>query len=123
MYTGLKVSNFQERFTELVAESGKSLLKLSKELHISNQTLSAWRAGTRSPKPPTVTAVANYFNVSFKWLYGFDVEKNVFNPNNILNKDSDLIKKVIINMSPDDFTLVQSIFEKTEIAMRERGEL
>ena len=123
MYTGLKVSNFQERFTELVAESGKSLLKLSKELHISNQTLSAWRAGTRSPKPPTVTAVANYFNVNFKWLYGFDVEKSAFNPKNILNKDSDLIKKVIINMSPDDFTLVQSIFEKTETAMRERGEL
>lgn len=123
MYTGLKVSNFQERFTELVAESGKSLLKLSKELHISNQTLSAWRTGTRSPKPPTVTAVADYFNVSVKWLYGFDVEKSTFNPKNILNRDSDLIKKVIVNMSPDDFTLVQQIFEKTELAMRERGEL
>jgi hypothetical protein len=79
--------------------------------------------GTRSPKPPTVTAVADYFNVSVKWLYGFDVEKSSFNPRNILNKDSDLIKKVIVNMAPDDFTLVQQIFEKTELAMRERGEL
>ena len=63
MFTGQKVSNFQERFSQLVDESGKSLLKLSKELHISNQTLSAWRNGTRSPKPPTVMAIADYFSV------------------------------------------------------------
>ena len=75
MFTGEKVSNFQERFSQLVDESGKSLLQLSKELHVSNQALSTWRTGIRSPKLPTIMSVADYFNVNVQWLMGYDVIK------------------------------------------------
>ena len=121
MFTGKKVSNFQERFSQLVEESGKSLLKLSKELHISNQALSTWRTGQRSPKEPTIIAVADYFNVNVQWLMGFDVIKKA--NRHIIISDSAIFRKIINGMEPQDYETVMKIFEKTELAMRERGEL
>ena len=120
MFTGLKVSTFQERFTQLVEESGKSLLKLSKDLHISNQALSTWRTGQRSPKEPTIIAVADYFNVNVQWLMGFDVIKKA--NRYIIVSDSKLFRKILNGMTPEDYETVMKIFENTEIAMRERGE-
>ena len=121
MFTGEKVSNFQERFSQLVEENGKSLLKLSKELHISNQALSSWRTGIRSPKEPTIIAVANYFGVNVQWLMGFDVVKKA--NRHIIIYNSDLFRKILMAMEPADYETVMKIFEKTELAMRERGEL
>ena len=121
MFTGEKVSTFQERFSQLVEESGKSLLQLSKELHISNQALSTWRTGIRSPKEPTIIAVANYFGVNVQWLMGFDVIKKA--NRHVIVSNSDIFRKIIMNMTPSDYETVMNIFEKTEIAMREKGEL
>ena len=121
MFTGQKVSNFQERFSQLVEESGKSLLKLSKELHVSNQALSTWRTGQRTPKEPTIIALANFFNVNVGWLMGFDVIKKA--NRHIIVSNSDIFRKIINAMDPADYETVMKIFEKTEIAMRERGEL
>ena len=121
MFTGKKVSNFQERFSQLVDESGMSLLKLSKELHVSNQALSTWRTGQRSPKPPTIMAVADYFNVTFEWLMGFDVVKKA--NRYVIISNSELFRKILTSMELEDYETVMKIFEKTELAMRERGEL
>ena len=121
MFTGQKVSNFQERFSQLVEESGKSLLKLSKELHMSNQALSTWKTGLRSPKMPTIMAVAEYFGVNVEWLLGFDVVKKA--NRHIIISNSDLFRKIIMGMTPQDYETVMKIFEKTETAMKERGEL
>lgn len=70
-----KVTTFKERFAILCNESEKTITDLSKELHVSNQTISAWKLGTRSPKEPTVIAIANHFHVSVEWLLGFNVPK------------------------------------------------
>ncbi|MBP5442274.1 MAG: helix-turn-helix transcriptional regulator [Treponema sp.] len=121
MFTGQKVSTFQERFTQLVSESGKSLVQLSKELHISNQSLSTWRSGTRSPKEPTIIAVAEFFRVNVQWLMGFDVVKKA--NRQVIIGNSELFRKIIMAMTPEDYETVMRIFERTEIAMRERGEL
>lgn len=75
MFSNEKVSTFKERFTELFEESKKTTTELAKNLHVSNQTISAWKTGARSPKEPTIVAIANYFNVDVRWLMGFDVEK------------------------------------------------
>jgi transcriptional regulator with XRE-family HTH domain len=121
MFTGEKVATFQERFSQLVEESGKSLVQLSKELHISNQALSTWRTGLRSPKEPTIIAVADYFKVNVQWLMGFDVVKK--SNRYIIISNSEIFRKIINAMTPSDYETVMRIFEKTEIAMRERGEL
>ena len=75
MEKALKVSTFRERFYELISSSDKPMKDFSKDLHVSNQTISAWKTGTRSPKEPTIIAIANHFGVSVKWLMGFDVPK------------------------------------------------
>ena len=121
MFTGEKVSTFRERFTQLVDESNKSLSQLSRELHISNQTLSAWRTGVRSPKEPTIIAVADYFKVNVKWLMGFDVVKKV--NRHMIISNSELFRKIIMNMDASDYETVMNIFEKTEMRMRENGKL
>lgn len=73
--THTKVTTFKERFSELSGESEKTITDLAKDLHVSYQTISAWRLGTRSPKEPTIIAIANHFGVDVAWLMGFDVPK------------------------------------------------
>ena len=121
MFTGKRVATFQERFSQLVEESGKSLVQLSKEIHMSNQALSTWRTGQRTPKEPTIIALANFFNVNVGWLMGFDVIKKA--NRHIIVSNSEIFRKIINAMDPSDYETVMKIFEKTEIAMRERGEL
>ena len=121
MFTGKKVATFQERFSQLVEESGKSFVKLSKDLHMSNQALSTWRTGLRSPKEPTIIAVANYFGVNVQWLMGFDVVKKA--NRHIIISNSELFRKIIMNMEPEDYETVMNIFEKTETKMKESGEI
>ena len=121
MFTGERVSNFTERFSQLVDESGKSLVQLSKEIHMSNQALSTWRTGQRTPKEPTIIALANYFNVNVAWLMGFDVIKKA--NRYVIISNSELFRKILMAMEPKDYETVMKIFEKTELAMRERGEL
>lgn len=120
MYTGEKISTFRDRFCELTNESGKTTVEVAKDLHVSNQTVSAWRIGVRSPKEPTIIAIANHFNVDVAWLMGFDVQKEKEKPS-IVIPNSDLFKKVIMHMSPNDYRTVMEIFEKTEIEMRKKG--
>lgn len=122
--TGQKIQTFQERFTMLVSESEKTLTQLSKDLHMSNQTLSAWRNGTRSPKAPTVIAIAEYFNVDVRWLMGFDVERgSKKGQRKVVVPDSDLFRKLIFAMTPSDYETMMQILERTERKLKERGEL
>lgn len=73
MYTSKLVSSFKERLALLCEMSSLTDGEMAKKLEVSKQTLSAWRCGTRSPKPPTIATIARYFNVSVDWLMGFDV--------------------------------------------------
>ena len=74
-YTELKVSTFRERFVELCDSNPLGTISLADELHVSRQTINAWKVGTRSPKDLTVIAIARYFGVDVKWLMGFDVPR------------------------------------------------
>ena len=76
--TGLKVSTFQERITELVNSSGRTQTAIAAEFGVSKQTISAWVTGQNSPRMPIVFALSYYFDVSFEWLMGFDVDKKPF---------------------------------------------
>lgn len=121
MFSGLKVSSFQERFATLFDESHKTTTALSKELHVSYQTISAWKIGTRSPKLPTVMAIAEYFGVKFEWLMGYDVEKEDTRVREIpiVVPDSDRFVKLIRYMPHEDYIMVMHAFEKADKKMRE----
>ena len=83
-YTGKKVSTFRERFSELCDSNPMNDTAIADALHVSRQTVCSWKAGTRSPKAPTVLSIANYFAVDVGWLMGFDVEK--YNAQAVLEK-------------------------------------
>jgi transcriptional regulator with XRE-family HTH domain len=74
--TTQKVSTFRERFRTLCSENPSSDSRLAEQLHVSKQTISAWKSGARSPKDPTISAIAQFFNVNVKWLMGFDVPRD-----------------------------------------------
>jgi len=131
MYTGLKVSCFKDRFQELFAESEKTNMDLGKDLHVSNQTISAWKLGVRSPKEPTVIAIAAFFNVSPQWLLGFDVQKEPYNPISdalknqrtpVVVPDSKEFLKLIHYMPQEDYIMVMEAFERASERMKEETE-
>lgn len=67
------MSNFQERFGELLQRTGIDASTLAANLGVSKQTISAWKTGARSPKKPVLKVIAEYFDVSLPWLCGLDV--------------------------------------------------
>lgn len=76
---GKKVSSFSQRFAQLFNEyidNGGTQQELAKVLGVSRQTVGAWCTGERSPKQPTVEAIANKFHVDIAWLSGYDVQRN-----------------------------------------------
>ena len=74
-FTREKIATFQERFAELCDSSPMSDTSIADALNVSRQTVCSWKAGTRSPKKPTILTIANYFGVDVAWLMGFDVAK------------------------------------------------
>ena len=119
--TGLKVTTFQKRFEELFEESEKTTTSLAKDLHVSNQTISAWKLGVRSPKEPTIIAIADHFGVSVAWLMGFDTEKMAKKKKAMVIPDTDTFRKIMEHMAPADYEMVMDAFNRTYNKMREDG--
>ena len=124
MGNSLKVTTFRDRFSTLVDESEKTTIDLAKELHVSNQTISAWKIGTRSPKEPTIIAIANHFGVTVEWLMGFDVEKKAPETGRkmpIVIPDTEMFMKITNYMSREEYDTVMDIFNRTIERMKEKG--
>lgn len=128
MYSGQRVSDFQSRFNELFDEGEHTNTSLGKELHVSNQTISAWRLGVRSPKEPTIIAIASYFRVSVQWLMGFDVQKEPYDPYRdsgklmrtpIVVPDSERFVRLVHFMPQEDYIMVMEAFLRAEKRMKE----
>lgn len=77
VYTHDKISTFRDRFVELCESNPANDTALANALHVSKQTVSAWKMGIRSPRQPIIIDIANYFRVSVDWLMGFDVKKEL----------------------------------------------
>lgn len=78
---------FNERLSVLLDEYNGNDSDIAKGLHVSKQTVSAWRSGSRSPKAPTVEAIARFFNVNIPWLMGMDVERGTFYTSMVVSFD------------------------------------
>ena len=68
-----KEATNQERLNELFDVDPRSDNAIAHSLGVSKQTISAWRNGTRSPKRSMVEKIAEYYNCSIEWLYGWDM--------------------------------------------------
>ena len=118
----MKIATSTERLNELFESDPRSNAAIGDILNVSRQAVSAWRQGVRSPKKNVLIKIAEMYNVNLEWLMGFDVDRNA-EQHSMVIPDSGLFRKIIMAMEPEDYKTVMSIFEKTEIKMRERGEL
>jgi len=63
---------FESRLRSLREKKGYSQIQLSKELSISNVTLSQYENGIRKPDIDTLSKLASYFGVTTDYLLGKD---------------------------------------------------
>lgn len=116
----MKITTNQERLNELFDSDPRSMTSIADELGVSKQAVSAWRTGIRSPKKSVLEKIAEIYNVSIEWLMGYDVEKNGTSRLMVI-PDTELFRKLITNMTHEDYETVMRILERTELAMREKG--
>lgn len=119
----MKVATSIERLNDLFDSDARSDTAIANDLHVSKQTLSAWRKGRRSPKKSVLIKIAELYNVSLEWILGFDVEKCMDNSRSVIIPDTELFKKILMNMTPSEYRTVMEIFERTNIRMKESGKL
>lgn len=101
-YTEKKISTFKERFSELCESNPMNDTALGNALHVSKQTISAWKSGTRSPRQPIIIDIANYFRVSVAWLMGFDVKKELTPREMIEEGFKNIYNKYGLSYPPDE---------------------
>ena len=123
IYTGLKVATFKERFNELCENNPQNASRIADDLHVSRQTVSAWRSGYRSPKEPTIIAIANHFRVTVPWLMGFDVDKNetVEESTHIVIQNMNQFSHLLQYMTQEEYETVVTAFDMAYQRMKEKG--
>lgn len=52
---------------------------------------------------------------------GFDVDRTGRDVRSIVIPDSNMFKKLIMHMTPEDYKTMMEIFERTELSMEENG--
>ena len=73
---GMKIATNQDRLCELFDIDPRTDSAIADALNVSKQTISAWRAGIRSPKKPMLLKLCRMYNVTLDWLMGYD-EDNI----------------------------------------------
>lgn len=66
-----KDDSFTARLNKLFDDDPRTDSAIADALGVSKQALSGWRSGARFPKSKTVKAIAEMFNVTTDWLYGY----------------------------------------------------
>lgn len=69
-----KIATMVERLNELFDSDPRNDSSIADFLGVSKQTISAWKNGTRSPKRSHCKKIAEYYNVSEEWLFGWDMD-------------------------------------------------
>ena len=72
-----------QRLKQALQDSVYSASSLARKLGLSRQTLSAYLTGSRTPKAPTLRALAQALRVSEAWLSGQDVPRTRFDPSEL----------------------------------------
>ena len=68
------MSAFIERFSTVLANSGKKQIEICKELGISKQKLSNWKTGYSEPNLDDIVMLAVFFDIRTDYLLGLEDE-------------------------------------------------
>ncbi|MDD3570283.1 MAG: helix-turn-helix transcriptional regulator [Lachnospiraceae bacterium] len=83
-----------EIFNQLLQKYGLTPYKVSKEIGVSQSTLSDWKLGKITPKTDTLKKIADYFGVTVDYLVIGSEPKKIFDPKLTPKDERDIIKKV-----------------------------
>ena len=121
-YSNKKIATFQERFSELCESNPANDTALANELHVSKQTISAWKNGIRSPRRPIIIDIANYFRVSIEWLMGYDVKKEL-TPHEMIQEGLKNLNALYNNDAPmtAEARIISAGIDKMEPERREQA--
>ena len=72
---------FKDIFVELLQKNKITAYKLSKDIDVSEPTLSKWKNGNKYPSYENILKLSNYFHVSTDYLFEREEKKDL--PNNI----------------------------------------
>ena len=62
-----------DRLNEVFDSDPRSDSMIAESFHVSKQTVSAWRNGSRSPKKNKLQEIADFYHRDILWFFGFDV--------------------------------------------------
>ena len=116
----MKIATCQERLNELFDSDPRNDSAIAAALGVAKQTLSAWRNGSRSPKKTMLIKITEQFHVSIEWLMGYDVDQSSAGAAVVI-PDNEMFRKIMENMSPDDYAMVMDAFNRTYNKMKEKG--
>ncbi len=80
----MDIKKFGKRLKKLMKDYGETTYSMSKVVKLSAPTISRYTRGEMVPKITTVEILANYFNVSPKWLSG---ESDIVNESEMLDNN------------------------------------
>ena len=62
-----------ERLNEVFNSDPRSDSMIAESFHVSKQTISAWRNGSRSPKKSKLQEIADFYHKDILWFFGYDI--------------------------------------------------
>jgi len=113
---------FRDNLNYYLKEYQRMQKDLAEYVGATTATVSGWTRGVSYPRADAMEKIAMFFGVPTSRLVG-DRNKPDDEQKTIVIPDSDLFRKIILNMEPHDYETVMNIFEKTEVEMRKRGKL
>lgn len=114
-------SDFHLRLKQAIEDRGISASDLSRMSGVGKSDISYYLKGKYLPKQDKCYLLANALGVDPGWLMtGVEQQEP---ERTIVIPDTELFRKIIIGMTPDDYRTVMGILEKTEERMRSEGKL
>ena len=62
-----------ERLNKVFDSDPRTDSMIADSFHVSKQTISAWRSGSRSPKKSKLQEIADFYRKDIVWFFGYDV--------------------------------------------------
>lgn len=106
-----KISTFSERLKEALDIKGIRAIELSKNTNISKSLISRYLDGSTLARQDKFQRIADFLNVSYSWLMGYDVPMTKTNTlkETIINKLDNLSEKQLETID----TIINTIMWKS----------
>lgn len=113
---------FQDNLNYYLKKYKRLQKDLAEYVGAKTTTVSGWTRGVSYPRADAMEKIAMFFGIPTSHLVG-DRNNSSAERSKLVIADSDLFRRIIMNMEPEDYKTVMQIFEKTEMEMKKRGQL